>query len=86
MTITASHYYDSKKGWNDDKPGWYEVRLYYDELDLIKFSEKASEIIDWLYNNVGKCERHCRWTISHSMIFVKFRYQKDYTWFKLTWQ
>jgi len=70
--------YDPSKEWDDDKH-WHKV--------VINFSPgKFPEMINWLYNNMGKPERHARWRIIDDTIQFKFRYERDYIMFTLTWQ
>jgi len=77
------NYYDEKNGWEDTKPGWPEViiptRQFREAVD------KHTEMLTWIYDNIGKCERHCRWQFDNDRLRYKFRYERDYVWFKLTW-
>jgi hypothetical protein len=77
------NYYDETNGWEHTKPGWYEVIIPVYEWWAAR--AKHLEIIDWVYDNIGKCERHCRWQIDNDGLKYKFRYERDYVWFKLTW-
>ena len=54
MGVIYEHY-DSKVGWEHTKPGWHECSVEAKHVD------RYLEIIDWVYANVSKCERHCRW-------------------------
>jgi hypothetical protein len=79
MGIMFDHY-DQVNGWEHTKPGWYECAVH------AKHINKYLEIIDWVYANVGKCERHCRWYVSDtSTVNFKFRYERDYIMFTLRW-
>ena len=74
-------HYDWVRGWEDDHPFWYKhdvVTQSQTELD-----KTHKEIVLWLYKNIDDPERHCRWTRQVLDISVKFRYEKDYVWFKL---
>jgi hypothetical protein len=77
------NYYDEKNGWEHTKPGWHEViiptRQFREAVD------KHTEILAWIYDNIGKCEHHCRWKFDNDSLRYKFRYERDYVWFKLTW-
>ena len=79
------------KTWNEDKPGWYlsSAKLSTGIIPAELVSEKAEEIICWLYKELDACEKHCRWRIEvqENDIFlrVKFRHEKDCVWFKLRW-
>jgi hypothetical protein len=64
-------------GWEYTKPGWYEVRL--------QNRNNEEEIFKWVRDNIGKCERHCRWNFTETEIFYKFRYERDYIFFTLKW-
>jgi hypothetical protein len=66
--------------WEDTKPGWHEV-----ELNLSGQINRYREIMEWLYNSIDKCERHCRWFQTATGIKVKFRYERDYILFTLRW-
>ena len=77
-------YYDGLRGWTDTKPGWHECVLPV--LNLDTHLEKYIDIIEWLYSNVAKCERHTRWCITgDTTASFKFRYEKDYILFTLRW-
>ena len=78
------NYYDEKNGWGNTKPGWYEVVLYVSDNPEVTNS-KHFAIETWIKNNIGKYERHCRWMFDWTHLHYKFRYERDYIWFKLTW-
>ena len=77
------NYYDEKNGWEHTKPGWHEVII--PTHTLLQALNKHTEILEWIYDNIGKCEHHCRWQIDPDILKYKFRYERDYIWFKLTW-
>ena len=81
MAMTyAFNYYDGDKGWEETNPGWHEVTIHTNSPD------KHSEILKWLYNKVDKVERHARWAWYENHSKFKFRYERDYIMFTLTWQ
>lgn len=77
-TLRLTHWYAN------EKPGWYlyefPVKKYPD-----RYTDMYNEIVDWLYANIDKPERHVRWHINNMHIRVKFRYERDYLRFVLTW-
>jgi hypothetical protein len=77
------NYYDEKNGWEHTKPGWYEVIIPARQFRQAVF--KHTEMLEWIYDNIGKCEHHCRWQFDNVSLKYKFRYERDYIWFKLTW-
>lgn len=80
MEIRFEHY-DKEAGWENNKPGWHECSVHVNHID------RYLEVIDWVYANIGKCERHCRWCVMNtSTANFKFRYERDYIWFRLTWE
>jgi hypothetical protein len=79
MAIIEEHY-DHTNGWSNTKPGWYECSIH------AKHYDRYVEVVGWLYDNIGKCERHCRWGVTETeTISFKFRYEKDYILFTLRW-
>jgi len=77
------NHYDSKNGWELTNPGWYETSIY--EPNRVNGFKKHVEILAWIYKNIGKCERHCRWCHDGCDLRYKFRYERDFIWFRLTW-
>jgi len=73
-------HYDLSRGWENTKPGWHEV-----SVNIHGSIKKYAEVINWLKEHIDKHERHCRWVYQGDTMDVKFRYQKDYVWFNLTW-
>ena len=71
------------KGWEYTNPGWYEfsIKIVYGTSADAKYIE----IVQWLYENIDNCERHARWVLDIDRIRVKFRHEKDYSWFTLRW-
>lgn len=75
--LQHNYYYD--KGWQNTQVGWYEVSVRtYNKA-------KHSELVNWLYDNIDNPERHVRWVKIEDMSHFRFRYEKDYIWFRLTW-
>jgi hypothetical protein len=70
------------RGWENTQPGWYECAV---RVGTDHDHQKRAEILDWIYHNIELCERHARWIYSDSVMHVKFRYQRDHTWFVLRW-
>ena len=81
--------YNWAKGWEGTNPGWHTVVINNADFDghysVTKFEEKYQEIIQWLYDNIDNCERHVRWILEEDSINVRFRFEKDYSWFMLRW-
>jgi hypothetical protein len=81
--------YTQESKWDYVNPGWHQVSVIVEDSKLL--SKKYDEIVDWLEKNIDKCERHCRITVStdtddrNLVIKAKFRYERDYEWFHLTW-
>ena len=79
MTYVTS-YFDPDKGWEGTHPGWHEVVINNGSFD------KHGKMLEWLYNKVDKVERHACWLWDHHNSKFKFRYERDYIMFTLTWQ
>jgi hypothetical protein len=90
--------YDYKKSWEDNKTGWYESSIQVGFIDANDGARlKYQNIIDWIYINIQECERHARWcyggyyrgyitATAPGYLYAKFRYERDFLWFQLTWQ
>lgn len=78
-----SNRYDLAKGWEGTNPGWYELVLYVN--DPPETIRKYEDSVKWLKENIHGCEKHCRWLYSGNYLKYKFRYERDYLWFKLVW-
>jgi len=76
-------YYDAIKGWTETNSRWYEAII---ERLHVPNPERHDQVVKWLYDNIDKCERHCRWCRTPGGTRVKFRYERDYIWFNLTWK
>ena len=77
------NHYDEKNGWEHTKPGWHEIAI--SARQFREAVDKHTEMLTWIYDNIGKCEHHCRWQFDNNSLKYKFRYERDYIWFKLTW-
>lgn len=74
------NYFDMNRGWDHTNPGWYEIILN----DVISF--RHVKMVTWLYDRLDNPERHCRWIrFSDNSSAFKFRYERDYILFTLTW-
>lgn len=72
-------YYDHVKGWAGTNPGWHEVNKY-------PVSDKNyEEMVEWMYESLDNVEKHARWFLYDKNASFKFRYERDYIWFKLRW-
>jgi hypothetical protein len=72
------NYYDYQKGYLNTNPGWYEHVIHTDSESIQRSAVK------WLYDNIDNPERHCRWCRFQDKMCVKFRFEKNYLWFSLT--
>ena len=84
--ITEVHsYFDTDKGFFQDHPGWHKVDL------SVKSPQEHLEIVKWMHDNIDNIERHCRWAwftnvgAHRGQCIYKFRYERDYIFFKLRW-
>lgn len=74
--------YDWVRGWDDDHPFWYTHTLSAQtQTDVDKLHR---EVVVWLYQNIDNPERHCRWIRQKLDVSVKFRHEKDFLWFTLS--
>jgi len=78
VVMIKYHWYDWKHGYLDTNPGWYE------HIVPCTSARKHEEMVKWLYKNISNPERHCRWTRLENETRVKFRHEKDYVWFSLS--
>lgn len=83
MKQTQHPNWHSLKGWEATQPGWYEHTIYVESSHRTVL--KYFEIIDWLYTKLDNCEKHCRWIYHGNYLRFKFRYEREYIWFKLRW-
>ena len=77
--IRHNEWYDGIRGFDNDHEGWYQHTLTYERLSRTELKV----VIDYLYDKVDNCERHCRWTYGSNYIKVKFRYERDALLFTL---
>ncbi len=68
----------------NEKDGWYAFELPFKQY-ADHYPDLYNEIVDWMYANLDKPERHARWHINSMHIRVKFRYERDYLRFVLRW-
>jgi hypothetical protein len=83
MSRTDYDNYDDYKSWDENMPGWYQYTVTVKEVEYCE--EIHKDIINWMYDNIGKCHRHTRWRRNFECIYVKFRYERDYILFMLRW-
>lgn len=76
--------FDYHKGWDQTNPGWYEVIIHVN--DPPETITRYTEIVEWMYEKLDNCERHCRWRYNGNYLHFKFRYERHYTWFRLRWE
>lgn len=82
VEITYTHNYYDNRGWEYTNPGWYELVLY-PETDTLHL-----EMVKWMYDNLDNPEKHARWMFQITDMYYsyfKFRYEREYIWFKLRW-
>ena len=77
------NYYDYDRGWEQTNPGWYEIILHRDDPRISVTT--MEDCICWITANIGKWQKHCRWCYGGNDLYFKFRYERDYLWFKLRW-
>ena len=75
--IERKHHYDYERGWDGTNVGWHTVQVN---------PKYHTECVNWLYNNIDNPERHCRWVSFDNASFFRFRYERDFLWFRLTWE
>ena len=76
-------YYDRRKGWDGTNPGRHEVILHIQ--DPAETVIRYTETLIWIEENIQGYNKHCRWFYAGNYLKYKFRYEKDYLWFKLRW-
>lgn len=76
------HWYDWGRGWDETAVGWYHHSVFAQTAtDTDKLHR---EVVTWLYETIDAPEKHCRWVRIANEVSVKFRYERDYLWFKLS--
>lgn len=79
----VTSYFDIVKGWEGTNPGWYEVILHVE--DPPETVNRFTQTIEWMKENIQGYKKHCRWYYAGNYLKYKFRYERDYLWFKLRW-
>lgn len=83
MNNDIVNYYDRARGWAETNPGWYEVVVRVEEpAETVARYQKS---VDWIKNNIHGYHKHCRFMYAGNYLKYKFRYERDYLWFKLIW-
>jgi len=75
--------YDATKGWDKTNPGWHEIEIHCQ--DPRESIEKYAEILEWIKQNIQGYKKHSRYRYAGNYLRFKFRYERDYLWFNLTW-
>jgi hypothetical protein len=83
VTGEITNYYDWERGWDETNPGWYEVALNFHDID--ESEDIHVQAVEWIQRNIQGYKKHCRWRFAGNYLKYKFRYERDYVWFKLTW-
>lgn len=73
------YWYDFERGYDNTNPGWYEVTVHTNN------NSDHKEMVTWLFENIDLPERHCNWVKHHYVSKFKFRYERDYIYFRLRW-
>lgn len=73
------NYYDYVRGWDHTNEGWHELIIdgtnSFRHLDMVR----------WMYDRIDNPERHARWIRFEDGSGFKFRYERDYIMFTLSW-
>ena len=82
--------YDHRKGWENAERGWHEYTIHQRGRDIHKMIDLQDRIIQWMYRDLPRCERHCRWMFDSEdemayKLRFKFRREQDYLLFILKW-
>lgn len=83
MSDRPYDYYDVAKDWARTTPGWHEMEIHYQ--DPRESMEKYVDMITWIEENIQGYKKHSRYKYAGNYLRFKFRYERDYIWFKLTW-
>ncbi len=79
------YHYDANRGWDETSPGWYEAVIDSYPSGIAE-GEYYLSILDWIEENIQGAIKHSRWTRHSDGHFrFKFRYERDYIWFRLRW-
>ena len=85
MTNRPYYHYDMNRGWEETLPGWYEVVIEESYPSGIAMREYYLSILDWIEENIQGAIKHSRWNRTGGRFRFKFRYERDYMWFRLRW-
>lgn len=75
-------WYDFDRGWENTNPKWFEHSVPI--TNILYADQLHKEVLHWLFKKMDRCLRHARWIRLDNEIRVKFRYERDYLWFKLS--
>lgn len=85
MEIKHLGYYNISKGWGNSNPNWHEFIIESIESSHHLWIQKVILYTNWIKDNIQKFERHSQWIVTHNKFIIRFRYERDLIWFKLTW-
>lgn len=76
--------FNRQKGWAGTNPGWYQLTIVIEgpRESILKYLET----IAWLGRHVDGYHKHVCWMYAGNYLKYKFRYERDYVWFKMRWQ
>lgn len=90
LSRARHHWYDWEKGWDGTNVGWYQVKIPNSDRG------KHLQMVAWVYKKIDNPERHSRWchledyNEHHEYLgeysAFKFRYEKDFILFRLSWE
>jgi hypothetical protein len=68
------------KDWENYKSDWYTAII------TIKSEKQFEELMIWIDKNIEAHRKHTIWSLTRNNMFtIRFRYERDYEWFVLTW-
>jgi len=73
------NYYDVGRGWDETNKGWHTIIIENTQ------SFRHLDMVNWLYDRIDNTEKHSRWVRLQNSSGFKFRYERDYILFTLTW-
>lgn len=78
-------FYNRAAGFDNDHYGWHLCVIDNRAIDdtWYEFIYVCEEMVNYLYEKIERCERHCRWVTSKEQFKVKFRYERDAVLFGL---
>lgn len=72
--------------WNEkENKNWYKFQFSSNKYTTVEFYKLYDEIVAWMQQGLDNPYRHARWQLTLEHITVKFRYERDYLRFILTW-